>query len=197
MKLPNRLTFSIIFSVLSVAVFASTTTARFIEHEFEEDFGLGFVGTCKTVEDTDPDTVGHQPGIDCTITAPDDYPENFEGTVGEDTFYYTGGTLKKFEVVEADKRFRYVWYISGWDTDGNYNPYFSEGSSTTRSIVENTRAGAAIGSPLSATRVDEDDTLTYSLSGTDASSFSIDSRTGQLRTAAALDYETKNTYTIL
>ncbi len=199
MKLPNGLTFFIIFSVLWVAVFASTTTARFIENEFEHDFSLGFVGACKTVTDTDPDTIGNQPGVDCTITAPDNYPEDFTGTVGEDTFSFTDWSdniLKKFEVLEEDKKFRYVWYISGWDLDGNYNPYFSEGSSTTRSISENTGTGAAIGGPVSATGVDEDDILTYSLSGTDAASFSIDSSTGQLRTAAALDYETKNTYAV-
>jgi hypothetical protein len=38
--------------------------------------------------------------------------------------------------------------------------------------------------------------LTYALSGTDAASFAIDSDTGQLMTLAALDYETKATYSV-
>ena len=42
----------------------------------------------------------------------------------------------------------------------------------------------------------DNDTLTYTLSGTDAASFSINSSTGQLQTKAALDYETKRTYTV-
>ena len=40
------------------------------------------------------------------------------------------------------------------------------------------------------------ETLTYALSGTDAASFDIDPGTGQLMTLAALDYETKFTYSV-
>ena len=40
-------------------------------------------------------------------------------------------------------------------------------------------------------------TLTYTLSGADAASFSIVSTTGQLQTSAALDYETKNAYSVV
>ena len=74
-------------------------------------------------------------------------------------------------------------------------PVFSDDTSTTRSIAENTAPGIDIGSPISATDPDGD-TLTYSLSGTDAASFDIVSTSGQLQTKAALDYETKNTYTV-
>ena len=81
-------------------------------------------------------------------------------------------------------------------TDVNETPLFSEGASTTRSISENTPSNRNIGSPISATDPDGN-TLTYSLSGTDATSFSIVKTSGQLRTAANLDYETKNTYTVI
>ena len=77
----------------------------------------------------------------------------------------------------------------------NNAPLFTEGASTTRKIAENTAAGVNIGNPVAATDADND-TLTYKLAGTDASSFSINSTTGQLKTKAALDYETKNTYTV-
>ena len=77
----------------------------------------------------------------------------------------------------------------------NNPPVFTEGASTTRTIAENTVAGTNIGSAVSATDAD-DDTLTYTLSGTDAAAFSIVSTTGQLRTLAALDYETKSIYTV-
>ena len=78
----------------------------------------------------------------------------------------------------------------------NQPPAFDDGTSTTtRSVAENTATGVAIGLPVSAT--DPDDTaLTYSLSGTDAASFALDTTTGQLRTAAALNYETKRRYTV-
>ncbi len=81
------------------------------------------------------------------------------------------------------------------DSNVNHAPIFTEGSSTTRSIAENTPAGKNIGSPVTATDEDED-VLTYSLSGADAVSFSIVSTTGQLQTHAPLDYEEKNTYAV-
>ncbi len=73
------------------------------------------------------------------------------------------------------------------------NPEFVDGAGT-RSIAENTPPGVNIGAPISATDDDEGaieyaDTLTYSLSGTDASSFDIDASTGQLITKAPLDAE--------
>ena len=77
----------------------------------------------------------------------------------------------------------------------NTAPVFTDGSSTTRSIAENTAAGTNIGAPISATDADND-TLTYTLSGTNATSFGLDTSTGQLQTRAALDYETKTSYSV-
>ena len=81
----------------------------------------------------------------------------------------------------------------GWTL--NKAPMFTEGDTATRTVVENTPAGVDIGAPISATD-STDDPLTYTLSGTDAASFDIVSSSGQLRTKAPLDYETKNTYTV-
>jgi len=78
----------------------------------------------------------------------------------------------------------------------NNAPVFTEGDSTERSIAENTPVGTNIGSPISATDLDEEDVLIYTLSGTDALSFSIVSTTGQLKTRNPLDYEQKNTYAV-
>ena len=77
----------------------------------------------------------------------------------------------------------------------NRAPVFSGGASTTRTVAENTGAGVNIGSAVSATDADND-TLTYTLSGTDATSFDIVSTSGQLQTKATLDYETKTSYTV-
>ena len=85
--------------------------------------------------------------------------------------------------------------INVTDVQENRAPVFSDGANATRSVAENTGSGIDIGSPISATDADKDD-LTYSLGGTDAVSFSIDSTTGQLRTDASLDYETKTNYTV-
>ena len=81
------------------------------------------------------------------------------------------------------------------DVDENRAPEFSDGTSATRSVAENTGAGENIGAPVAATDADNN-TLTYTLGGTNASSFSIDSGTGQLKTSAALDYETKDSYSV-
>ena len=77
----------------------------------------------------------------------------------------------------------------------NTAPVFTDGASTTRTIAENTTAGVNIGTAIAATDADHD-VLTYTLRGTDAAAFNIDSTTGQLRTKAALDYETKSIYTV-
>ena len=63
-------------------------------------------------------------------------------------------------------------------------------------MAENTAAGNNIGSPVTATDDDPDDTLTYTLSGLDASSFNIDDATGQLMTSVPLDYEVKRSYSV-
>ena len=86
--------------------------------------------------------------------------------------------------------------INVTDVSENRAPAFTDGASTTRFIAENTASGVNIGSAVAATDADSGDTLTYSLGGTDASSFSIDSATGQLQTKAPLDYETKNFYSV-
>ena len=77
----------------------------------------------------------------------------------------------------------------------NDSPVFTEGSRTSRAIAEDTPPNSNIGDPVSATDADND-TLIYTLGGTDQASFSIDSDTGQLKTKAPLDYETKNRYTV-
>ena len=82
------------------------------------------------------------------------------------------------------------------DITPNSAPTFTDGGSTTRSIAENMPGGTAVGSAISATDSDNSDTLRYSLSGTDAGSFSINSSTGQLSSSTQFDYETKNSYEV-
>ena len=78
----------------------------------------------------------------------------------------------------------------------NNAPTFTDGASTTRSVAEWAAADVDIGTAVAATDTDTNDTLTYTLGGTDASSFSIVSTSGQLQTSAALDYETKSSYAV-
>ena len=78
----------------------------------------------------------------------------------------------------------------------NRDPVFSDGSSTTRSIDENSAVGANVGAAVRATDRDGD-RLTYSLTGTDAGSFTINS-SGQIMvgTGTMLDFEDKASYMV-
>ena len=78
----------------------------------------------------------------------------------------------------------------------NNAPVFTEGTSTTRSVAENTASSRNIGTAIAATDADSGDTLRYTLGGTDMASFAIVSTSGQLQTRAALDYETKSSYAV-
>ena len=71
-----------------------------------------------------------------------------------------------------------------------------DSATATREVPENTEAGGNIGVPVTAADPDTGDTLTYTLEGADLDSFDIDSASGQLQTKAALDYETKSSYTL-
>ena len=85
----------------------------------------------------------------------------------------------------------------------NAAPEFTEGATATREIQETlgsdtTAIAADIGAAVAATDTDTTDTLTYTLEGTDASSFGIVSTSGQLRTkvGVAYDYETDTSYSV-
>ena len=90
------------------------------------------------------------------------------------------------------------------DDPTNAPPEFREGNTAVRYVEENdgddlpNRAPETIGEPL---EIDDDDlpgdSHTWTMSGTDAASFNIDAGTGQLMTKAALDYERKNSYTVV
>ena len=77
----------------------------------------------------------------------------------------------------------------------NAPPTFSDGTTTTRGVEENTPAVRDIGDPVVATDADND-SLTYSLDVTSQATFDIVPTTGQLQTKAPLDHETKGSYTV-
>ena len=81
------------------------------------------------------------------------------------------------------------------DDEANAAPVFADGDSASREVAENSPPGTAIGGPVTATDPD-DDPLTYSMTGDDASSFDITTTTGQLIAKAPLDYEGKDEYSV-
>ena len=79
----------------------------------------------------------------------------------------------------------------------NRAPVFTDGAATTRSIDENSASGANVDAAVRATDADRD-RLTYVLGGTDDSSFTISSSTGQIMvgTGTMLDFEDKASYVV-
>ena len=77
----------------------------------------------------------------------------------------------------------------------NVAPVFADGETTTRSVAENTPEGDPVGDPVTAV---DSDTLSYTLGGTDATLFDVDSATGQIAVGSGttLDYEILDTYTV-
>ena len=86
---------------------------------------------------------------------------------------------------------------TGQISASNAEPEFDDGTATTRAVAENSGGGVNVGAAVAATDSDSGDTLTYSLAGTDASSFTIVSTSGQIRTTGTTyNYESKSSYTV-
>ncbi len=80
--------------------------------------------------------------------------------------------------------------------DQDFHTEGDQSDSTSREVPENTAEGRNIGAPVSAID-DDDDLLIYTLTGPDAGSFQIGRNDGQLTTKAPLNYEVRNTYTVV
>ncbi len=76
----------------------------------------------------------------------------------------------------------------------NRPPRFSS-ATTTRSIAENAPPGANVGEPVTATDPDGD-SIAYSLSGADATPFSIAASTGQITANSPLEYHKRSAYSV-
>ena len=108
----------------------------------------------------------------------------------------TGGDNVYDLTVVADDRTRTTSLpVTVRVTDVNEPPQFPGSDTGIRSVTENTTAGQNVGAPVRANDP-EDDPLTYSLSGSHAGHFDIDSSTGQLLAKSDLNYEAKRSYSV-
>ena len=80
--------------------------------------------------------------------------------------------------------------------DQDYQTEGDQSDTTGREVAENTKAGQSIGEAVSA-RDDDDDLLIYTLDGADDASFDISRATGQLMTKAALNFEARDSYSVV
>lgn len=101
----------------------------------------------------------------------------------------TPGTSYQVQVLARSPEGASDWSESGTgSTHDNGLPVFADGSSATRTLAENTTGVHNIGDPVGAMDP-EMTTLTYALEGTHADSFSIDTRSGQLKTRTGRNYD--------
>ena len=79
----------------------------------------------------------------------------------------------------------------------NDAPAFAE-ATVTRTVARNAQEGDSVGTPVTATDIDDGDSLTYSLSGADASSFEVGSHSGQITVGAGATFEAsiRSTYEV-
>ncbi len=102
----------------------------------------------------------------------------------------TPGTRYEVQVRATNAESTGDWSPSGSErTSDNQWPEFTEGTRATRRFDEHTAAGENIGNPVIATDDTDTGTLTYSLEGRDAASFTIDETSGQLQTEAGVTYD--------
>ena len=115
------------------------------------------------------------------------------------------GTAYRVQVLATNDEGDSSWSPSrtGSTNERNNVPTFDEGADTERDLAEtigNATVGTAgnIGSPVTATD-DDNDTLTYSLEGTDKDKFRIVTTNGQIQTKVrkSYDYEVKQSYSVI
>ena len=80
--------------------------------------------------------------------------------------------------------------------DQDFHTEGDQSDRTSREVPENSEKERSIGAPVSA-HDEDDDLLIYTLSGADAASFGIGRNNGQLNTKAPLNYEVRNSYTVV
>ena len=80
--------------------------------------------------------------------------------------------------------------------DQDLNSPGDQSDRTSRKVAENTKAGQSIGAPVSAFDVDGE-LLIYTLGGADSEFFDISRNNGQLKTKASLNYEARNSYSVV
>ena len=91
-----------------------------------------------------------------------------------------------------------AWSPAGTGSTGNSLPVFGDTPPVGRSVAENAAPETNVGAVVAATDADTGDTLSYSLEGTDATSFSIVSTSGQIQTKSGvtLDHEADDSYSV-
>ena len=151
-------------------------------------------------------------GTPVTATDPEDDPVTYELDDGDGASFEIDtntGQIKTKDALDRETKDSYTVTVTASDdggasathdvtitvTEANDPPVFTDDNgnvqtSVPREVAENTPADQPVGDPVAAID-EENDTLTYSLGGTDAASFDFETTTGQIKTKSGvdLDYE--------
>ena len=93
---------------------------------------------------------------------------------------YHGSDVFTYEVRDAGSPSLSSTATVSVEVDAVNDPPTFKSATTTRSVSESATGGAKVGAPVTASDVDDNDTLTYSLSGTESHFFAIGPRSGQI-----------------
>ena len=111
----------------------------------------------------------------------------------------TPGTRYNVQVRARNAEGHSDWSRSGTGSPNadvaNQRPIFSGGARSFTVEENSVVAGDAIGTPVTAVDPDQDP-VTHTLEGTDATSFSIDAGSGQIRATGGLNHEEKSRYSV-
>ena len=185
-------------TALTFTVTLSAESGKTVTVDWATSVETGDTATSGTDFTADSGTLTFEPGD------PGDTQKTFTVTTEEDT---TDEPNETFTVTLSNESNASISDATAKgtinDNDGtmtpaiNVAPVFADATAT-RDVPENSAVGTSVGAVVTATDAD-DDTLTYSLEGTDAASFAIDSGTGQIKTKSGVTYDfeaTQNTYAV-
>ena len=168
------------------------TTTYTVTHLFDND-GLG--GSTRVRITLSP-TLSQDDAGSLTLHLGDDTSLSFG-----DATYTTGTGTSRYS---WDRTTALGWSVGDaivvgitQEEQANTDPSFLL-ESATREVAENSAAGVDVGGPVTATDTDTGDTLTYTLEGTDAASFTIVSTSGQIQTKTGViyDHESQAEYSV-
>ncbi len=161
----------------------------------------------ETVDEDDSVTIAvldndSDPDGDALTVRLDAAPSNGRATVeGDGTITYTPNAdfdrTDTFTYTASDGQLQDDASVTVTVNPVNDAPVFASATAERR-VAESAEEGDAVGEPVTATDVDTNDTLSYSLSGTDAAAFDIDSD-GQITVASGTTFDvgTQPEYTVM
>ena len=177
----------------SLSLSGNTLTPTFASGTYAYAASVGNTVAEVTVTPTQNDsgaTIEYLDASDMTLTDAD------TSDPGQQVALAVGDNVIKVKVTAANTTTTLTYSVTvNRLAAGNNAPVFSE-SMLTRSVAENTGANQNVGAVIPAAMDADGDSLTYTMEGADAASFTFEASARRIKTSAALDFEAKNSYAV-